>query len=130
VSAGTEEFGTCAFCKGRGVDPFGVLSWMSACEVCAGTGAVHLPAPRVPCVFCGRTGTHPHRRLTCTGCGGRGASTVRLPHVVCGRCAGRGREPAIGPSLPCGACKGAGVVAALSGEDPPGRRSAQSAQAE
>ena len=34
----------CAFCGGRGKDPFGIMSWLSTCCVCGGTGVVQVGA--------------------------------------------------------------------------------------
>ena len=62
----------CAFCKGTGHDRFGLLSPPSACQVCLGRGVVDVPEPRVSCAFCRGSGVHPHTRLTCGGCGGKG----------------------------------------------------------
>jgi len=35
---------TCPFCRGTGKDPFELLSELTACQVCNGTGKVEEPA--------------------------------------------------------------------------------------
>jgi len=56
----------CAYCYGRGTDPFGV------------------PGPTSKCTACGGTGKLLGRRMTCTTCKGKGVMTVR-PGAVTGR---------------------------------------------
>ncbi len=34
---------TCSFCHGSGKDPFGIMSWVSKCCVCGGSGVVSVP---------------------------------------------------------------------------------------
>jgi DnaJ-class molecular chaperone len=102
----------CAFCGGKGHDPFALLSPPSACQVCLGRGVVDVPEPRVPCAYCRGLGIAPHTRLTCSSCGGRGAQTVREPHATCHRCGGDGADPASERGLSCLDCHGAGVVRA------------------
>ncbi len=62
----------CAFCRGRGVDRFGVPSKLSKCQVCQGRGRVHVPEPHEKCPSCLGTGVYRHHRLTCSMCGGKG----------------------------------------------------------
>lgn len=100
----------CAFCKGRGLDPFEILSALSACPVCLARGEVNVPEPRVRCAYCRGSGVHPHTRLTCTSCAGRGFQSVREPLMTCPRCAGSGREPTSELHLSCPDCGGAGLV--------------------
>lgn len=100
---------TCAFCGGRGKDPFELLSKLSTCQVCGGKGSVAVSEPAVRCAFCGGSGVHRDLRLTCTGCGGSGMISVRVPTETCPRCGGAGADPEIS-YLPCVLCKGSAVV--------------------
>jgi len=107
----------CAFCGGRGLDPFGIMSPLATCQVCGGTGRRTLHPPIAPCAFCRGTGVHPFSRLTCTTCGGVG--TVEIPNdaVTCPCCGGSGRAADyanyIWPDSPlsCPCCGGKGVTA-------------------
>jgi DnaJ-class molecular chaperone len=101
---------TCAFCEGSGRDPFGLLSSLSRCQVCGGTGWVAIEEPCRRCAFCEGTGVHPHQRLTCTCCGGKGMISVHEPAQKCPHCQGTGAEPPDQDYLPCVLCKGAGVM--------------------
>jgi len=67
----------CAYCYGRGVDPFGCPSPTSKCAVCGGKGYNRVVAPYVTCTSCGGTGKVLGRRMTCTTCKGRGVLTAR-----------------------------------------------------
>lgn len=98
----------CAFCGGKGGDPFHLLSKMSLCQVCGGRKEVTVPAPAIPCVFCGGTGIHRHQRLSCDVCGGKGIVAVKVPIETCPDCKGKGVVS--GDYLPCLKCKGTGVV--------------------
>jgi DnaJ-class molecular chaperone len=108
----------CAFCGGTGRDPFDIMSPLSTCVVCRGTGQRRLRPPTAPCAFCRGTGVHPFSRLTCTACGGVG--TVEIPNdaVTCPCCGGTGRAADyadyIWPDSPlsCPCCGGKGVTAA------------------
>jgi len=100
---------TCAFCVGKGVDPFGILSPLSKCQVCTGRGEVKVEEPTVKCAYCKGTGVQPFgTRLTCTVCGGKGVVTIKGSTTVCLDCGGSGRAPESG--LPCLTCKGIGVI--------------------
>lgn len=61
----------CAFCRGTGKDPFGLLSVLSTCGACGGKGTVSVKEPYLPCHACGGTGIQPFTRLRCLGCGGK-----------------------------------------------------------
>jgi hypothetical protein len=67
----------CAYCHGRGVDPFGCPAPTSKCSVCGGKGYTRVVAPYATCTACGGTGKTPGRRMTCTTCRGKGVVTVR-----------------------------------------------------
>ena len=98
----------CAFCKGKGVDPFELLSPISTCAICGGKGKVNVEEPYIECAFCHGTGVYPHTRLNCTVCSGKGVVTFKEPKVTCPQCKGTGREPWGG--LPCLRCGGIGVM--------------------
>lgn len=101
----------CAFCQGKGRDPFGIMSPLSVCSVCGGTGTVSVKTPRVRCAFCRGIGVYPRSRLTCTACGGAGMSTVPEPNKTCPHCLGTGMEPHSEARFYCLTCRGTGVVA-------------------
>jgi len=99
----------CAFCKGKGIDPFDLLSKLATCQVCGGKGKVTISEPAIKCAYCRGTGVHPYGvRITCTVCGGKGMVTVRGETEVCKDCKGSGR--AFESGLPCLSCKGKGVI--------------------
>lgn len=104
----------CAFCAGKGTDPFKVMYVGSRCQVCGGTGVRKLAAPVAWCRFCEGTGVYPGSRLTCTSCGGVGQVMIPDGAVTCLACEGSGRaRDDFWPEspLPCGRCGGKGVVA-------------------
>lgn len=103
----------CAFCNGKGKDPFGLLSPLASCQVCGGEGKVFVQEPAVKCVFCGATGIYRDQRLTCTVCGGKGMVTVYEPSRKCRLCNGKG--VALHDYLPCIECGGKGVVGSVAG---------------
>lgn len=100
---------TCAFCRGTGTDPFGLLSEDSFCQVCGGSGKLVIRVPVRPCAYCSGTGVHIHRRMVCTVCSGKGVVMVEEPIESCSHCGGKGFQP--GQYLPCLICGGKGVVA-------------------
>ena len=67
----------CAFCQGRGKDPFELLSRLASCQVCGGRGRIVVFAPFKRCPCCEGTGVYPHSRLTCSVCGGKGVVNER-----------------------------------------------------
>jgi len=101
----------CAFCKGKGKDPFGILSNLSDCQVCGGSGKVRIKGPVAKCGFCGGSGVQPYTtdKLHCIACGGKGVVTKISSSKECPACGGNGlylseyRQP-------CSTCKGQGVV--------------------
>ena len=99
---------TCAFCKGKGEDPFEIMSEKSTCQVCGGRGKVTVVEPYVPCAHCKATGISPESRNVCTVCNGRGAVSVADGKKVCLECDGSGSAPE--SNLPCLTCGGKGVV--------------------
>lgn len=106
----------CAFCRGTGKDPFGIMSPAATCQVCRGRGVRTLDQPTATCAYCEGTGVHPSSRLTCTTCGGTGKVEIPDDAVACPRCRGTGRESncQYHPEslLSCWFCGGRGVVAA------------------
>ncbi len=98
----------CAFCRGKGTDPFRLLSKISLCQVCGGRKEITVPAPAIRCAFCGGTGIHRHQRLSCDVCGGKGIVGIKAPVETCPDCKGKGVVS--GDYLPCLKCKGTGVV--------------------
>lgn len=102
----------CAFCKGKGRDPFGLLSELATCQVCGGTGKVEVGEPTIRCAYCSGTGVHPFGvRITCTVCNGKGMVRIIGETEICPDCKGGGRAPE--SKLPCLACKGKGVKVSL-----------------
>jgi DnaJ-class molecular chaperone len=100
---------TCAFCKGTGKDPFNLLSELALCQVCIGTGRVHIEDPPVECAFCKGTGVHPHTRISCTVCEGKGSVTHnKSSSEQCPKCKGKGHK--VSENLPCSNCGGKGFV--------------------
>ena len=104
----------CAFCAGKGRDPFEIMSPLSTCQVCGGTGRRMLRQPISHCAFCRGTGVHPGSRLNCTTCGGVGMIEIPVDAVACPRCGGSGRADYLFPNSPfaCSYCGGKGVVPA------------------
>jgi len=99
----------CAFCRGKGKDPFNLLSELSTCQVCGGVGKVEIIEPAIKCVYCKGTGVYPHNaRVTCTVCNGKGMVTFKGATEECLKCKGTGT--AIDSGLPCIKCGGRGVV--------------------
>lgn len=71
----------CAYCGGRGKDPFGVPGPESNCSTCGGKGYNRVVTPYEPCPACNGTGKLLGRRLNCTTCKGKGVVTVRRPQA-------------------------------------------------
>jgi DnaJ-class molecular chaperone len=100
----------CAFCRGTGKDPFGIMSHLSTCCVCSGRGAVAVEDSHELCAHCGGTGAV--KRLTCTVCGGRGVlPALKGPTEVCLECGGSGDDPSA-PAMACLECRGRGRIPA------------------
>ena len=109
---------TCAFCHSKGRDLFGIISPLSTCQVCGGTGRRTLRQPTARCAFCRGTGVHPGTRMTCTTCNGVGTVPAPIDAVRCPCCGGTGGArdwpDYIWPDslFSCPGCGGKGVVAA------------------
>ncbi|MBM4050587.1 MAG: hypothetical protein FJ279_36285 [Planctomycetes bacterium] len=124
MQVGRERTIPCAFCKGKGADPFDLLRPAARCDVCHGAGRVTVADPSVPCVFCQGTGSH--NTFGCPVCRGTGVvPALPYPMKVCPACQGRTYEVLGG--LVCLTCRGARLVP--DGQGAKGRRwpSAESA---
>ena len=110
MKAAKVETVQCAFCQGRGKDPFGILYSLSSCPACGGKGTIRVRSPYLSCAFCQGLGVYPHTRLTCSLCGGTGARPIREPTKTCPNCLGSGVEPRSELGLSCFTCEGKGVI--------------------
>ena len=81
---------TCAFCRGSGNDPFGIMSHLSKCCVCMGKGIV--------------------KTLTCTACMGKGVLPITTEDTrICPVCSGSGDDHSAS-AMYCLRCRGRGYV--------------------
>ena len=107
MSANGRQTIPCAFCKGKGTDPYDVLSWISRCEVCKGRGQVTVPLSHIRCAFCRGTGSH--KTFSCLVCRGAGVvAPLPPPTQTCPACQGQAFESSSG--LECLTCRGRGLV--------------------
>lgn len=98
----------CSFCKGKGVDPFGLLSENSLCVVCGGRKKVWVASPSMVCAHCGGTGAI--KRFTCTSCGGKGRMpAVESNSIPCPSCQGSGNDASVA-DMACLTCHGRGYI--------------------
>ena len=96
----------CSFCIGTGKDPYELLSSISDCQVCNGSGQILMDEPFKKCVFCSGTGKNPlGARITCIVCGGKGHNHYQN-NTKCTQCKGSGKSS---DGLPCTRCKGIGL---------------------
>lgn len=108
---------TCAFCGGKGIDPFGIMSDLATCAECGGQGYRILHEPIAKCAFCRGTGVHPQTRMSCTICKGAGMVQVPANGIACPYCHGDGRAadavdyPWHDSVFSCPHCGGKGVMA-------------------
>jgi len=98
----------CAFCKGKGIDPFQMYYDYSICPVCGGRGKKRIPEHAVSCAYCQGSGVQPQRRLACPVCGGTGFVGIHEPTGPCPKCHSKGMTA--GEYLPCRTCRGKGQV--------------------
>lgn len=98
----------CAFCKGKGKDPFGIMSKFATCQVCNGTGSHMIASPHKECSYCHGSGVEFNTRNTCLSCGGKGRVSISENSAICSACHGSGMEHET--NLRCGKCGGSGVV--------------------
>ena len=100
---------SCAFCGGKGVDPYASLSDRSTCGACNGKGTMMVPSPFVRCAYCQGSGSY--KMYRCLICGGSGVVAAPTgPTQRCPSCNGRAFEASSG--LACLTCKGRGVIPA------------------
>lgn len=99
----------CGFCRGKGLDPFGLLFPGSKCQVCSGKGRVVVREPIQLCHYCKGTGVYPSSRNTCDVCMGKGVMTLPEGSTPCPECRGDSEDHATG--MPCSFCHGKGVIA-------------------
>ncbi len=100
----------CRFCKGKGIDPFGIMSKLATCPICGGKKEIIVFEPFVDCKFCKGSGVYPTSRLSCTACSGKGVISVeRKNGKECTKCFGSGIDPERGTSFWCFECHGSGL---------------------
>jgi DnaJ-class molecular chaperone len=101
----------CAFCKGKGKDPFDQLFPGSRCQVCKGRREIFVHTPYKTCAYCHGSGIEFSMQNTCTACLGRGVISLGKEHfngIICNFCEGSGMD--IESDLPCTHCKGMGSI--------------------
>ena len=97
----------CAFCNGRGIDPFDLLSEKSTCHVCGGKGKVDVSTLFMKCAYCKRTGNY--KSYSCNVCRGKGVVPKLTGRTkVCPECYGSGED--ISSDMECLTCHGKGVM--------------------
>jgi len=102
----------CRFCKGKGIDPFGIMSKLATCTICGGKKKIIVFEPYVDCKFCKGCGVYPTSRLSCTACSGKGVISVRNKNEkVCRFCSNSGISSPRGAGFWCFYCHGTGLVA-------------------
>lgn len=107
AKAGNVEV-ACAFCRGVGKDPFGIMSNLSTCCVCQGKGHVTVPMLHERCAHCNGTGAI--KTFTCTTCHGKGLlSILKGPTQPCPNCNGTGDDLSA-RSMNCLTCRGRGKI--------------------
>jgi DnaJ-class molecular chaperone len=103
------EIVVCAFCRGRGTDPFDIMSSLSTCSVCSGNGTVWVASPHARCAHC--TGTGAVKTFTCTVCHGKGVVFLTsAARDSCPECRGSGDDGSA-PAMACLHCRGHGWIA-------------------
>ena len=96
---------SCAYCSGKGKNPHNLLSPISHCLVCKGTGQVEVSNPFKECAFCSGKGKNPlGARVPCIVCGGKGNNYCES-NTKCIQCKGTGKSS---DGLPCTYCTGRG----------------------
>ncbi len=100
---------TCAFCKGEGKDPFGIMSPTAICSVCHGLKEHYILKPYSTCAYCKGTGIEQGTRNPCLSCHGRGQVSHHEGKLsICPTCRGSGMTH--GTELTCRECNGSGVI--------------------
>lgn len=110
MNAVSEQTITCAFCRGKGTDPYDQLSSRSRCEACHGAGTITVPVASVSCAYCRGSGSY--KTFRCLVCKGAGI-VVPLPEPtqLCPACGGLAFEFSSG--MACLRCRGRGRVATV-----------------
>ncbi len=99
----------CAFCDGKGKDPFNLLSEKSTCHVCGGKGMVEARKPFMKCAYC--KGAGKYKSYSCNVCKGKGVvPELEGDTKTCPECAGAGDD--ISSGMECMTCRGRGIVLA------------------
>ena len=102
---------SCAYCEGKGKDPFGVPSSEWTWEGWKGKGSNALIGKESgvkECRYCDGSGKHPIERLTCPVCKGYGVFQLNGQGSPCSECHGNGKRE--DGYFPCAYCKGYGVI--------------------
>ncbi|MBI4811949.1 hypothetical protein HY798_00655 [Candidatus Falkowbacteria bacterium] len=90
----------CAFCRGAGLDRFGIPSKLSKCQTCKGRGKVYVPEPHEECSSCFGSGVYRHHRLSCSVCGGKGRIKKVISTKVYEKRGGNGARSDLDTGLP------------------------------
>lgn len=99
---------SCAFCRGAGKDPFGIMSALSTCSVCRGKGCVTVPKLNECCAHCKGSGAI--KTFTCTTCMGKGLlAALKGSTENCPECGGSGDDFSVG-AMACLTCRGRGKI--------------------
>lgn len=98
----------CVFCKGKGKDPFEIMSVLSNCPVCIGRGKVEIPENHMTCAHCQGTGAI--NTFTCNACQGKGRLlAITGGSIVCPDCQGSGDDRSA-TGMDCLKCRGRGRI--------------------
>ena len=100
----------CAYCKGTGKDPWGLMSPLANCQVCKGKGTVQIEKPYITCPVCKGRGNQRNTRLTCLACGGKGVVHIEKGMKICPECGGTGITGSVGLRKYCLRCHGTGKI--------------------
>ena len=97
----------CAYCAGRGTDPYNKLWRGATCYVCHGKKSVRVSLPYLSCRFCHGSGSY--KTFSCQVCRGTGVmAPVSETTKICSACFGQASEQSSG--LPCLECLGRGEI--------------------
>ena len=100
---------SCAFCSGKGIGQFRVMSRLSDYQVCFGKGVVQVQVPFVTCAHYQGSGVV--KRLGCTVCRGKGRVPAAIGlTIICLNCQGIG-DGNSAPAMDCLNCRGRGRIA-------------------
>ena len=102
----------CAYCKGKGRDPWQLMSPLSNCQVCNGKGTVKIEEPFETCPVCKGRGNERNKKLSCLTCKGKGVVHIEKAMKTCPECGGSGMTGSVGLRKYCLTCKGIGKVRA------------------